>query len=299
MEEPVVIIGITGNVGSRVATKLANKGVQVRGVARDPTSFAGPESVELQAADLSTPQEAARVLKGARSVYLTLPEKGEDPFALERLVAENVIDAAKREGIRHLVLHTALQADQGNTGVKILDNKTAIERRVKESGIPYTILRPGWFMQNLFAAKPYMEQGTLSMPLPASRRIGGVSVEDVANAAVGFLEAGPQNRGFDLHVPGGVTCDKLCQAASQARGKPVTFQEFPGEPRQFVQEYPVSAKHKEGFAELFSHFRTKDYLGKPEDVQRALPGFTYTTPEHFARSELFAPTTSTRAPARP
>jgi uncharacterized protein YbjT (DUF2867 family) len=298
MEEPVVVIGVTGNVGSRIATKLANKGVVVRGVARDPTNFQGPESVELQAADLSKPEEAERVLKGARSLYLTPPEKGEEPFTAERRVAENVINAAKREGIAHIVLHTALQADRGDTGVKILDNKTEIERRVKESGVPYTILRPGWFMQNLFGAKPHIEQGTLSMPFPASRRIGSVSVEDVANAAVGFLEEGPQNRGFDLHVPGGVTCDALCQATSQARGQPVRFEEFAGEPRQFVEGYPISAKHKDGFAELFRYFREKDYLGKPEEVQQALPGFTYTTPEQFARSELFAPAAATRAPAR-
>lgn len=185
------------------------------------------------------------------------------------------------------MLHTALQADRGGTGVRILDNKTPIEEAVQRSGVPYTILRPGWFLQNLLGAKPYLEQGVLSMPFPAQRRIGGVSVEDVANAAVGFLEKGPENRGFDLHLPVGVTCGMLCEAVGKAAARPVHFQEFPGAARQFVEGYPISAQHKELFGELFEYFRRQDYLGKPEDILKALPGFRYTTPEQFARSELF------------
>lgn len=287
MDGPVTVVGVTGNVGSRVARKLAAKGVAVRGVARDPSGFGAQAGVELVRADLTRPEEAQRALQGAKAVYLTPPEKGEDPLGLERKVAENVIEAAKRQRVGHLVLHTALQADRGNTGARILDNKHGIEQAVERSGVPYTILRPGWFLQNLFGAKPWLEQGTLSMPLPQERRVAAVSVEDVANAAVGFLEKGPQKRGFDLHLPGGVSCGLLCEAVGKAAGKPVEFQEFREPARQFVEGYPISAPHKDLYGELFEYFRRQDYLGKPDEVTRALPGFRYTTPEQFARTELF------------
>lgn len=191
MEEPVVIVGVTGNVGSRVADKLAAQGVRVRGVARDPSRYQGGSGLELLKADLTDPRQTEEALEGAGAAYLTLPESGEDPLGLERAVAENVVEVARRQGVRHLILHTALQSDKGDTGVGILDNKHGIEAAVEASGVPYTILRPGWFIQNLFLAKPYLEQGFFSLPVPPERRIGGVSIEDIATAAVGFLHQGP------------------------------------------------------------------------------------------------------------
>src|SRR5918996_1309370 len=121
METQVSVVGVTGTVGSRVPAKLAQKGIQVRGIARDPSRFAGPANVELM---------------------------GEDPLALERAVGLNVIEAAQHANIEHLVLHTALQSDRGNIVVGIIANKRLLEHAAEASGIGYTILRPGWFLQN-------------------------------------------------------------------------------------------------------------------------------------------------------
>jgi uncharacterized protein YbjT (DUF2867 family) len=197
-----------------VAAKLARKGIQVRGVAREPSRFPRHANVELVSADLTDRQEAEKALRNSRAVYLTCPEMGEDPLALESAVGLNVVEAAKRADIQHLVLHTALQADRGNSGAGIIDNKRQLEKAVEASAIGYTILRPGRFLQNLFLAKDYFKQGMFSMPWPTERRIGGVSVEDIANATVAIFEKGPQNRGFDFHLPGGIIGTSIAQAAS-------------------------------------------------------------------------------------
>ncbi len=287
METQVSVVGVTGTVGSRVAVKLAQKGIRVRGIARDPSRFPGHDNVELVTADLMNRQEAEEALKNSRAVYLTPPEMGEDPLALERAVGLNVIEAAKRTGIQHLMLHTALQADKGKTGTGIIDGKRQLEQALGSSGIGYTILRPGWFMQNLFLAKDYFEQGMFSMPWPPERPIGGVSVEDIANIAIALFEKGPQNRGFDLHLPGGVTGTSIAQAASRVLGRPVQYIEFTNPAREFVASFPISEPHKALYAELFEYFRQQDYLGQPETLQTVLPGFQYTTVEQFMRSELF------------
>lgn len=86
MSNQITVIGITGTVGSRVASKLAAKGVEVRGIARDPSQFSGNQNVELVAADLTNRREAEQALEGSQVVYLTLPEEGEDPLALESAV---------------------------------------------------------------------------------------------------------------------------------------------------------------------------------------------------------------------
>ena len=287
MEIQVSVIGVTGTVGSRVAAKLARQGIQVRGIARDPSRFPGHANVELVIADLTNRQEAEKALRNSRAVYLTPPEMGEDPLALESAVGLNVIEAAKHAGIQHLVLHTALQADRGKTGAGIIDHKRQLEQAAESSGIGYTILRPGWFLQNLFLAKDYFEQGMFSMPWPPERRIAGVSVEDIANVAVALLEKGPQNRGFDLHLPGGVTGTSIAQAASRVLDHPVQYVEFTNPAREFVASFLLSESHKALYAELFEYFRQQDYLGQPEALQGVLPGFQYTTVEQFMRSELF------------
>ncbi len=288
METQVSVVGVTGTVGSRVAVKLAQKGIQVRGIARDLSRFAGPANVDLMVADLTDHQEAEKALKNSRAVYLTPPEMGEDPLALESAVGLNVIEAAKRTGIQHVMLHTALQANKGKTGTGIIDRKRQLEQALESSGIGYTILRPGWFFQNLFLAKDYFEQGMFSMPWPPERRIGGVSVEDIASAAVALLEKGPQNRGFDLHLPGGVTGTSIAQAASRVLGRSVQYVEFTNLAWEFVASFPLSEPHKALYAELFEYFRQQDYLGQPEALQAVLPGFQYTSVGQFMRSELFS-----------
>jgi uncharacterized protein YbjT (DUF2867 family) len=173
-----------------VAQALLDAGEEVRGVSRDPSGFAD-DRADLLTADLTDADAARGAVEGADVVYLTPPLGGNDPLRLELAVASNVIAAAREHSVGHLVAHTALHADRGDTGVDLLDNKTGIEREIAASGVPYTILRPAWFLQNLFGAKPYLEQGMFSMPWPADTPWAATSVADIARAAVGFHRRGP------------------------------------------------------------------------------------------------------------
>lgn len=283
----IAVVGITGNVGSRLARQLVAGEHQVRGIARNPDGFEG-EGVDLVAADLTRKEEADRALQGADAVYLTLPEGGEDPLGLETAVADAVLAAAADQDVGHLVCHTALHADRGDTGVGILDNKHRVERELAARGIPHTILRPGWFMQNLYGALPYLQQGMFSMPWPADRPWAATSLGDIVRAAAAFLEREPANGGFDLHVPGGITASQICDAAGEARGEPVAYQAFDGPTRDFVDSYPLSEALKDLYAELFDYFRTVDYRGDPEPVIRELAGFSYSGIAEVVRTEILA-----------
>jgi len=281
----VAIIGATGTIGGRVAGKLAERGHDVLGLARRPAE--APGAVPLVAVDLTDPSAAVRALDGVEAVYLTPPMGGPDPLALERAVATNVIDAARRNGVRQVVMHTAVHADRGNTGARILDDKQPLEARLADSGVPYTILRPAWFLQNLHAARSWLEQGMFSMPWPADTVWAATDVEDVVRAAIWFLEGEPANRGFDVHLPGGVTAAAICRAVEAATGHPVAYQQAPGT-REAVAAYPISDAHKALYAELFDYFKSGRYLGDPVPITEAVDGFEYGTVEDFVRRELFA-----------
>lgn len=281
----IAVVGASGTIGSRLVPRLQQRGHRVRAISRTP----GPasEGLDLVAADLTDPDEAVRALDGADAVYLTPPLGGAEPLALETEVTGNVIEAARKHAVGHVVMHTALQADRGDTGCELLDNKTRAEQRLATSGVGYTILRPAWFLQNLWAARDYLHQGVLSLPWPGDMVWGATDADDLVTAAAALLDRGPANRGFDLHIPGGVTGQGLASAAGAVLGRQVAYQEAQATPRQYVDAFPISDAHKELYAGLFDHFRAATYLGDPEPVARELDGFAYHGAERFFRDELF------------
>ncbi len=282
----IAVVGATGTIGSRVVRALAAAGEEVRAIARKPA--AADEHVQEYAADLTDADAAVAALDGASAVYLTPPLGGDDPAGLEHTVCANVIEAAAKHRIAHVVMHTAVRADRGDTGARILDNKTPIEQALAASGTGYTILRPAWFLQNLWMARGYLEQGVVSMPWPADMPWAATDVNDIVRAAVRFLAQGPANCGFDVHVPGGITGQQIADAAARVLGRDVAYQMAGVPARDYVEPFPISPLHKDLYAELFDYFKATTYLGDPQPITDALPGFQISGVEDFLRDELFA-----------
>ncbi|HSV41434.1 MAG TPA: NAD(P)H-binding protein, partial [Nocardioidaceae bacterium] len=207
----IAVVGATGNIGSRVVAGLIASGKQVRAIGRTAVDAPG---VTAFVADLTDADQAVAALEGVTAVYVTPPEAGEDPLGLELTVCLNVIDAAVKHSLEHVVLHTAVRADRGDTGAQILDNKSLVEKALADSGLGYTILRPAWFLQNLWAAREYLQNGVVSLPWPGDMVWAATDINDIVEAAIRFLDQGPANRGFDIHVPGGITGQQLADAAS-------------------------------------------------------------------------------------
>jgi len=282
----IAVAGSTGTIGARLVQRLASGGHEVRAISRNPAE--ATEGVEPFAADLTEAQQALDALEGAAGVYLTPPEAGGDPLSVEVRVSHNVINAAAKHSVEHLVMHTALRADRGDTGARVLDNKTDIEQAVAEAGVGYTILRPAWFLQNLWGARDYLEQGVVSLPWAGDMVWAATDVEDVVTAAVAFLERGPAGRGFDMHVPGGITGQQIAEAATRVLGHDVTYHEAQVPTRDYVEGFPISDAHKDIYAELFDYFRSTTYLGDVEPISETLDDFEPRGLEDFLREELFA-----------
>ncbi len=282
----IAVIGATGTIGGRLVRRLVASGSQVRAICRHPGEWEG--SVDAVAADLTDPQQALDALEGADGVYLTPMEGGDDLYATERTVAANVLDAVLKHDVAHIVMHTAVGADRGDTGARLLDNKTPIERRLADSGAGYTILRPAWFLQNLWAARDYIDQGVVSMPWAGDMLWAATDVEDIVTAAVAFFDRGPANRGFDIHIPGGITGHQIAEAATSVLGRPVAYQQAPVSSREYVAGFPLSEAHKDAYAELFDYFQATTYLGDPQPITETLTGFRPRGIEQFLGEELFA-----------
>ena len=199
-----------------------------------------------------------------------------------------MIEAAVKHGVNHVVMHTAVNADRGDAGAGVLDNKTTIEHALADSGLGYTILRPAWFMQNLWAARDYLLNGVVSLPWDGDMVWAGTDINDIVEAAISFLDQGPANRGFDIHVPGGITGNQIASAASVVLGREVTYQPAGVSTQDYCGTFPLSKPHQEMYAELFDYFISKTYHGDPQPITEALPGFRIRGLEDFLRHELFA-----------
>lgn len=167
MQEKFLVTGATGLVGGFVYRALANEGRDVRGATRRPSNA---QDVLF---DLLLPETFAPALSGVTTVMLISRPGDEDAH----LVAEPFIAAMKQDGVRRVVVLSALGSDKRPDF-----SLRKVEQLVERSGLAWTHIRPNFFMQ-MMALPPLASEiansGTLSLPL-ADASIAYVDARDVA-----------------------------------------------------------------------------------------------------------------------
>jgi uncharacterized protein YbjT (DUF2867 family) len=146
-----LVFGATGNIGGAVARELLKRGWSVRAVTRNPSSEKALALAELGAeiyqADMDDRPSLEAVFDGIRRVFsvqnwTTSGTEGE--VRQGKLVA----DVAHAAGVEHLVYGSA-GTGEPNTGVPHFDCKLEVEAYMRALGLPFTIVRPGPFMELL------------------------------------------------------------------------------------------------------------------------------------------------------
>jgi uncharacterized protein YbjT (DUF2867 family) len=245
-ERLIAVAGATGRQGGAVARKLAAAGRwRVRGTSRTPDS---PPSralrdlgVEMVMADFDDRASMARALAGAYgafSVQNSWTARIEGEIRQGRIMA----DAAKAAGVQHLV-YSSVGGAERNTGIPHFDSKWQIERYIASLGLPATVLRPVWFMENLTNpdVRSAILGGTFTMALRPETRLQMIAVEDIgAFAAMAFDRPG-EFIGKALEIAGDeLTMLETAAAFSRILGRPVGFVEMPIERvRQASEDYAI------------------------------------------------------------
>jgi uncharacterized protein YbjT (DUF2867 family) len=117
-------------------------------------------------------------MQGAQSVYHICPNINPDEVAIGKLV----IDKARKAGVEHFIYHSVLhpQTEKMNHHWQ----KLCMEEMIFESGLPFTILQPAPYMQNLLASwKSIVEDGVLRVPYSVNSKFSFVDLEDIAEVA--------------------------------------------------------------------------------------------------------------------
>jgi uncharacterized protein YbjT (DUF2867 family) len=183
----ILVTGAAGKTGRAVIRALAARGAVVRALVhraeqRARVTEAGAR--EVVTGDLRAVSDLLAALEGVRAVYHIPPNVSPD----EVTMGEAVIEAALATGVEHLVYHSVLHPQ-----VEAMPHhwlKLRVEEALFASGLPYTILQPTAYMQNVLGQwQSIVEEGRYGVPYAVETRLSLVDLEDVAEAAALVLTA--------------------------------------------------------------------------------------------------------------
>jgi len=252
----IVAAGVTGNQGGAVARKLVEAGAwRVRGITRDPEKPAARAvadlGVELIKADLEDRASLDGALAGAYGAF-SVQSSWTAGIEAEVRQGKLMAEASRDAGAKHFV-YTSVGGAERSTGVPHFDSKWRIELHVGALGLPATILRPVWFMEN-FTRPDFRDAilaGTLAMALRPEIRLQMIAVEDIgAFAALAFARPG-QLIGKQIELAGDeLSMSDTAAAFSRVMGRPVTFVQMPIERvRESSEDYALMLEwfEREGY----------------------------------------------------
>ncbi len=220
----ILVCGATGTTGSDVVTQLAAAGVKMRALVRDTAQWkgsAGPMA-EVRRGNFERPDTLETAMEGVDRVFLLSP-----PHLRQVEHQVNVIEAARRAGVEHIVKLSALLASE-DSPARLLRDHGQIEKHLEQSGIAYTHLRAQYFMQNtLMFASSIGNEGAFYLPMKDAK-IAMVDVRDVAAVAVAALtQGGHQGKIYEITGPEALSFSDVAQKISAAIRKPVRYVDVP------------------------------------------------------------------------
>jgi uncharacterized protein YbjT (DUF2867 family) len=222
----ILVVGATGNTGRETVPRLLERGIAVRALSRDPErarALPGFSGAEIVAGDPARPETLEPAMQGVTKVFL-IPPSGPGSDTSE----QNVIEAARRAGVRHIVKLSALCADPSAPSMALSHNYRA-EEILKSSGVPYTILRPSSFMQNFlyYYSASIRGEGAVYQSL-GEARMAIIDTRDIAEVAIKVLTSeGHEGKTYDLTGPEALTYAEAAEKLGAAIGRPVRYVDVP------------------------------------------------------------------------
>jgi len=216
----ILVSGATGRTGREVVKELIAKGEQVRALVRDPEraeAIRGP-GVELLVGDLEKPETWEAALNGVDKAFLLSPE-GPQMAELHGKFAE----AANNAGVRHLVRMSILVANP-DSPLAIGKWHGEADQNVAKSGIPYTIIRPAYFMQNIIGSARMIAMEGAFPGAMGDGKVGVIDTRDIGNVAATILTSdGHEGKTYPLTGPESLSLGELAGKLSAVLGKEVKY----------------------------------------------------------------------------
>lgn len=261
----IVITGATGQLGQLVIAQLLEKvpAGQIVAAVRDPAraSALAARGVQVRRADYDDAAALDAAFAGAEKVLLISSSEIGQRTAQHL----NVVAAAKRAGVALLAYTSVLRAEGSPLGLAA--EHVATEQAIRASGLPYSLLRNGWYLENFDAR---IQAGAAHGAIAGSAgngRIAAAARADYAAAAVAVLTSDAPAQVYELAGSARFTLAELAAETARQSGRSVSYQDLPeAEFRAVLLGAGVPAV----YAELIANSDAAAALGALDDDSRTL-----------------------------
>ncbi|MEV6760927.1 SDR family oxidoreductase [Streptomyces sp. NPDC051105] len=228
----IVVTGATGHLGRHVVTQLLEKvpAEQITAVVRDKAKAAdfAARGVNIAVADYNSPETFGGLFAAGDKVLLISGNEFDKGRPQQHKV---VIDAAKAAGVA-LLAYTSAPA---SLKASLVDDHRATEELLLASGLPYTLLRNGWYHENYTEnLAPVLEHNAV-VAAAGEGRVSSASRADYAAAAVAVLTGeGHENQTYELGGDVAWSFDEYAAEIARQTGKEIAYNSVPGEVLQSI-----------------------------------------------------------------
>ncbi len=255
----VLVTGATGKQGGHLVRELLARGHAVRAMTRNPESSAAAalaeRGVTIVAGDFDDQGSLERASRGVDTVFaMSTPFEGGDKKETREGI--NIVRAAATVGVKHLVYTSVAGADRA-TGIPHFDSKFEVEKEIRRSGVPFTIVAPVFFMENFLAEwmAPGIATGSIALALPATRRLQQIALSDIAQFTALVIERRESFLGKRIDIASDeLTLTTAAAAISEVSGRHIKYTALPIDTLRQLNE---------DMARMFEWF---DHVGYDADV---------------------------------
>ncbi|WP_037906155.1 SDR family oxidoreductase [Actinacidiphila yeochonensis] len=222
----IAVTGATGRLGRHTVEALLGRGVpasQIVATGRDTDKIKdlADRGVTVRRADFADSDSLEAAFAGADRLLLVSTTTPGERFANHR----RAIDAAKAAGVSHVVYTSMVNADSAR--VILADSHRETERHLRAAGVPFTILRNGWYLDNYTSLLPLYRQNGGIPGAAGEGRVSAATIADHAEAAAAVLAAdGHVGAVYELGGDEAFTLTELAARVSAATGESVVYRDL-------------------------------------------------------------------------
>jgi uncharacterized protein YbjT (DUF2867 family) len=290
MAKTILVTGATGTVGKEVVKQLSAKGQTIRAAARsanDDKTFGNLNGVQVVQLDYETPASLALAFKGVDSLFLLTPFQSNMVDLTSNLVRE-----AKNARVKYIVKQSVMGAE-AEPGITPSRLHRQAEKIIEESQIPFTFLRPNFFMQNFvnFFAQTIKNQDAFYLAA-GDGKVSFVDVRDIAAVAVHSLVdgVGSQHEGKAYDITGGeaLSYGQAAEVLSSEVGKKINYMNISDDDaRKGMKDTGADDWTINSMIELFEIIRA-GYASAVSPMVEQITGHKPVTFEQFAKDHAGA-----------
>ncbi|GAC1470207.1 MAG: SDR family oxidoreductase [Chloroflexota bacterium] len=282
----ILVTGAGGKTGRAVVSALRARSAPVRVLVRrsqyrDALRDLGAQ--EVLVGDMRDPGVWRRAIPGVDTIYHICPNVAPDELEIATIALQSASEAGAPRFVFHSVMHPQTEAMPHHW------NKLRVEELILQSGLPFTVLQPSAYMQNVLTAREQIDKGVFPVPYGGETKLAMVDLMDVAHVAADvLLGSGHDGATYQLCGPEVLTQTQVAAALSLALDQEIRVKQVPLDRwEQDARAAGMSDHAVHSLLAMFRYYQCYGFWGNA-NVLRWLLGREPTTFVEFAAREFGA-----------